>query len=312
MMADSTDSALCAVTPEDIVRDLRFLPSAPKVLPRLKQLLKDNNSSMSEVVTLIRLDPGIAARVLQVANSAYYSKGVRCSTIGEAVNRVGFAQVYELVSYAVASQVLVRPLEVYRIEADDLWKLSVSCALAAEALAMRTGQDRDVAYTVGLLHSLGMVAIDDWALRNQPELHLRTTGFPREAAEHEQVALGFTQADAGAALLRYWEFPESMCEPLQHQYSPRTCAAHARMACLLHCAKWVRSVLCATGEVRPALPPESVLQMVPLRASDLPELVDQIQRRLQQVNSLLDIERTEPNARMRFPKPAWDQTCQSI
>jgi hypothetical protein len=52
--------------------------------------------------------------------------------------------------------------------------------------------------------------------------------------------------------------------------------------------------------------------MVPLRASDLPELVDQIQRRLQQVNSLLDIERTEPNARMRFPKPAWDQTCQSI
>src|SRR5882724_977784 len=166
------------LTPEDIVREVKHLPSAPKVLPRLKQLLGDGNSAMHEIVALIRLDPGIAVRVLQAANSAYFSKGVRCLTVDEAVHRVGYDRVYELVSYAVSSQVLVRPLETYGIEADELWKMSVVCALAAEALADCTGQDRDIAYTIGLLHCVGMVAIDEWAIRHAQSFLFTGGSFP--------------------------------------------------------------------------------------------------------------------------------------
>jgi HD-like signal output (HDOD) protein len=306
MIAEPVLSSLGAFTPEDIVRDLRHLPSAPKVLPRLKQLLGDVNSSMSEIVSLVRLDPAIAARVLQVGNSAYYSKGVRCFTVDEAVNRVGYDQVYELVSYAVASQVLVRPLEVYDLEADELWKQSVACALAAEALARRSGQDCDVAYTVGLLHCLGMVAIDDWALRHRPTLHLRTTGYPREATESERAALGFTQADTGAALLNHWAFPHSMCEPVRWQYAPRSSAGHTRMACLLHCAKWIRTVVCHPDAERPPLPAEAALQMVPLRAGDLPGLVIEVEQALRDVSSLLEVGQTSLRREMRFPAVAWD------
>ncbi len=177
MIADVNHPASSTLTPEDIVREVKHLPYAPKVLPRLKQLLGDGNSAMHEIVSLIRLDPGIAVRVLQTANSAYFSKGVRCVTVDEAVNRVGYNQVYELVSFAVASQVLVRPLEVYGLEADELWKMSVACALATEELAALSGQERDAAYTIGLLHSVGMVAIDEWALRNARVLRLSTAGY---------------------------------------------------------------------------------------------------------------------------------------
>jgi HD-like signal output (HDOD) protein len=289
MVADLTMHPLGLPTPQDLVRELRHLPSAPKVLPRLKELLADGNSSMHEVVALVRLDPAIAARVLQMGNSAYFSKGVRCFTVDEAVNRVGYGQVYELVSYAVASQVLVRPLESYGIEADELWKMSVACALAAETLAVRTGQDRDVAYTVGLLHSLGLVVIDDWALRQRRHLVLPSMGFPREATEAERALLGFTQADAGSALLLHWGFPASMCEPVRWQYSPRACAAHPRMAGLVHCAKWLRSVICAEASgPRPALPHESVLQLLPLRPGELTAMVGGVAQRLQEVSSLLE------------------------
>jgi HD-like signal output (HDOD) protein len=244
---------------------------------------------MREIVALIRVDPGIAARVLQVGNSTYYSQGVRCFTIDEAVHRVGFDQVYELVSYSVASQVLVRPLTTYGIEADDFWKLSVAAALAAEMLAARTGQDRDVAYTSGLLHSLGMVAIDDWALRNEPDLRLPSTGFADEATSAEKATFGFTQADAGAALLRSWEFPHSMCEPVQRQYAPRSSAAHTRMACLLYCAKWLRNQVCDPRSDHGARPAESIMQMVPLRASELPMLLTELKCRMTEVSSLLEI-----------------------
>src|ERR1041384_8813434 len=131
MVAGGFRAAIPTLTAAEIVREVKHLPSAPKVPPRLKQLLSDGNSAMHEIVALVRLDPGIAARVLQVANSAYFSKGVRCFTVEEAVNRVGYDQIYELVSYAVASQVLVRPLEIYAIEADELWTMSVACGLRA-------------------------------------------------------------------------------------------------------------------------------------------------------------------------------------
>lgn len=295
-------------TADEIVRDLKHLPSAPKVLPRLKALLIDPNSAMDEIVMLIRLDPGIAARVLQVGNSMYYSQGVRCFTVNEAVHRVGYDQVYELVSYSVASQVLVKPLMTYGIEADDLWQRSVGCALAAELLAGRTGQDREVAYTAGLLHSLGMVVIDDWAGRNLPDLKLASANLHSEAIEAERAALGFTQADVGAALLRFWEFPHSICEPVQWQYSPRSSAAHTRMACLLYCAKWLRSHLCGLGPKTLSSPPEAIMQMVPMRGLELPQLLAELELRLAEVSSLLEIGKIpKPRATVRVPtlNTAW-------
>ncbi len=278
-----------ALTPEQVVRELRHLPSAPKILPRLKRLLSDGNSSMTEIVELIRLDPGISARVLQTANSAYYSNGARCSNVDDAVNRVGYNQVYELVAYAVASQVLVRPLEAYAIEADHMWLSSVACGLAAEMLAGLTGEDRDVAYTIGLLHGVGMLAIDEWVLRNQPGLRLASHGFPREACEAERNTLGFTQAEAGAALLRHWDFPAAMSEPVRWQYFPRTTAGHQRMACLLHAAKWVRSTVCHPNSPAPLpLPDTWLLQPLRLGAPQLEHCAAEVQTQLYAISSLLD------------------------
>lgn len=296
------------LTPDDIVREVRHLPSAPKVLPRLKELLVDGNSAMHEIVALIRLDPGIAARVLQVANSAYYAKGVRCYTVDEAVHRVGYTEVYDLVGYAVASQVLVRPLEVYGIEADELWKLSVVGAIAAELLAIRTRQDRDVAYTIGLLHCVGMVAIDEWALRFAPSLRLKHTGFPREAVESERAAFGFNQAETGGALLRHWDFPASMSEPVRWQYTPRASAGQAKMASLLVAAKWLRSAVCVKADEKaPSLPDAAHLQPLGVGPLALQSMVKEVSARITAVSSLLDDSAPGFDLR-RFPFPAHDWT----
>lgn len=307
MISDISILPGAALSPEDIVREVKNLPSAPKVLPRLKQLLSDGNSAMHEIVALIRLDPGIAARVLQMANSAYFSKGVRCFTVDEAVNRVGYEQVYELVSYAVASQVLVRPLDSYAVEADDLWKMSVACALSAEALAERTNQDRNVAYTIGLLHSVGMVAIDEWALRNTKPLTFKHTGFPREAIETERSQLGFTQAEIGCALLRHWGFPHSISEPVRWQYTPRASASQAKMATLLYAAKWLRSTVCTpTGLEKPAILDPMQLSLLNLTPQALKGMATDIAKRLSEVSSLLDAGEVDIAERKQFPAQSWE------
>jgi HD-like signal output (HDOD) protein len=275
------------LTPDEVVRQLRHLPSAPRILPRLKNLLTDTNSSMSEVVALVRLDPGIAARVLQIGNSAYYSHGTRCYTVDEAVHRVGYDQVFELVAHAVASQVLVRPLTSYGIEADELWRMSVACALAAERLAGRMEIDGDIAYTVGLLHGVGMVAIDEWAFHQQQPLNFKPGALPLETCEQEREALGFHNAEAGAALLRLWEFPPVMSEPVRWQYLPRGTAAHFQLACLLHLAKWVRTAVCSGSSPR-TMPDSLLMKAVKMSTSELGRLTEVVSSRLAEVNSLLD------------------------
>ena len=76
------------ITPEELVSEVNHLPSAPKVLPRLKRLLRDGNSSPEDIVRLVRLDPGIAARVLQLGNSVYFNAGFSTVTVEDAAERL--------------------------------------------------------------------------------------------------------------------------------------------------------------------------------------------------------------------------------
>jgi HD-like signal output (HDOD) protein len=301
MIAATFQPAGQMLTPDEIVRAVKRLPSAPKVLPRLKELLSDGNSAMHEIVSLVRLDPGIAARVLQMGNSAYFSPGGRCLTVDEAVNRVGFDQVYQLVSYAVASSVLVRPLVTYAIEAEELWQRSVAGALAAEVLAERSGQDRDVAYTVGLLHCVGMVAIDEWVQSTGSPLVLHREGYPREAMAAERAAFGFTQADAGGALLRHWGFPGAISEPVRWQYAPGSTPAHLRMATLLNASKWLRDAVC--GHPAP-LPPDSALRPLGISPAKLDLLTETVAQRFAEVKSLLEHGQEVSVDRHLFPAAA--------
>jgi putative nucleotidyltransferase with HDIG domain len=254
---------------------------------------------MSEVVEMVRLDPGIAARVLQFGNSAYFSHGLRCYTVDEAVNRVGYDQIYELVATAVASQVLVRPLHTYGMEVDELWEHSIACALATEALATQVGADRNIAYTIGLLHSIGMVAIDAWAVRHRPNLRLVSQGLPLETCEPERNALGFHHAEAGATLLRLWAFPQVMSEPVRWQYLPNGTAAHFQFASLLYIAKWLRSAVVHPAIAQPR-PHAALLGKLNLTNRHLDQLVGEVDARFKAIKVQLQSSEDETVA-VNFP-----------
>lgn len=241
--------------PEDLVRGLKQLPSTPCVLPRLARLLKSDSASISDVIELIRVDTAIVARTIQIGSSIYYNPhGEPCENVEEAVNRVGFNEVYKLVSYAATAQLLLQPLLSYGLETADTWKLSVTCALASEHLAGHVGVDRSLGYTIGLLHGVGLIALDSWRQQYPPVHRLESLGLPRETTDAETREFGFDNATVSAALLRVWEFPPSIIDPIRWQYDPRGATVEPLLACLLHVAKWLRDAAHIT-EDQP-LPPE--------------------------------------------------------
>jgi len=277
------------LTPDDLVRDLKQLPSTPCVLPRLAKLLKSDSASISDVIELIRVDTAITARTIQIGSSIYYSPhGKRCENVEEAVNRVGFNEIYKLVSYAATAQLLLRPLDSYGLETNDTWRLSVTCALAAEQLAGHAGIDRSLAYTVGLLHGVGLISLDAWRQSTPPVRRFPTLGLPSETVAAEEREFGFNNATVAAALLRLWEFPPSIVDPICWQYEPQAAKDEPLMACLLHTAKWLRDAAHVPDEQPlPPEPEEWIMNTLHLSSKELEILIYTVRAAFVEASKLL-------------------------
>lgn len=260
------------------------------VLPRLQRLLADPNAGLFEVVELVRLDPALTARVVQVSNSAWFGRGSACGTIEEAVNRVGFHEVHRLVATAAASAVVVQSLSAYGLDDKAMWRESVACAFAAELLAARAGEDTAEAYTIGLLHAVGRVAINNHALASVPTVHLTDAGFPDEQSAEEYSWLGFTQADAGACMLQNWEFGPTMIEPLRAQYRPLQAAApHDRMASVLYSARMLRTIVCRKEREREVRADAAVLAKLRLTETELLGVLPDLHEQLAKAKQMTDL-----------------------
>lgn len=296
MHAPNPASESVAVGVGDIAQALRRPPCAPRVLPALKRHLADPNAPIARIVELIRLDPGVSTSVLQAANSALYKRGDRCHSVEVAVNRIGFAHIYDIVANAVAEQVLTCRLKSYGLDADEYWRRSVACGIAAEHLAGPRNEDVHVAYTLGLLHAVGMAAIDQWARKNAPTLAFLGSGFPRGFIDSERALLGCTNAEVGAAVLRSWDFPGEMAEPVRWQYSPADGGSHRRLNSLLYAARWLAARVCAHPAEKTPPPEERFLAPLRLKAVALTGEWMAVAEKLEGVLRALEEMQPEPPA----------------
>lgn len=274
---------------EEIAGMLSHLPSAPNVLPRLSELMHEENLSLQEVSRLLRLDPGLTARVLEIGFQRASVRGTFCTTVEDAINLIGLNPIVTVITQVAKAQVLARPVTLYGLDADELWRWSISCALAAELLAELTGEDQGLAYTAGLLHAAGVVAIDEWALQRAPSLLFMPRDVVCDFTASERALLGCTQAEVGAALLQRWGFPATLVEPIRWQNAPHGSAGYSRMACLLNAAKWLRTVICSEDVYRTPPPPDAVI-LRPLRFTPerLMRLVVEVRIRLGEVRNLVE------------------------
>ncbi len=233
-------------TPALLVAGLKSLPPVAQVLARLQLLLSDPNSGLDDIAGLIRLDAALTTRVIQISNSVLFRRGLACNTIVEAVNRVGFREVYRMVGVVASSALVAQPLTVYNRSTQVAWRESMACAFAAELLAERLGEDMPGAYMSGLLHAMGRLPINQYILAtNVPGKQLAEAGFPYEHSGAEFALLGFTQAEVGALVLEKWGFTAAVVQPIAYQYVPLEAPEpHDRMAAVLYAARWLRTLAC--------------------------------------------------------------------
>jgi HD-like signal output (HDOD) protein len=287
MTQHSTPPLHVCSTPDELVKQLRTLPPAPKVLMRLQPMLTDLNTDVDELAAVIRLERALAARILQVSNSVYAGLGSKVSSIEEAITIIGFREVRRLVALVIGAQILEKPLPAYGLDARGLWRQSIACGLAAEELAHHCDEDPNSAYTLGLLHSVGMVVVNGWATMVSKGRQLSSTGYPDDFTASERAMLGFTNAETGAALLRRWDFPASVVEPVRAQYEPLLANSHVKLAHLLNVCRWLRNAACETTPPT-VMPDPRSLAALNVDEALVQGLLPVVIRRLEEADRLLE------------------------
>lgn len=184
---------------------LDALPTAPDVYLALSDAMTDPRASVGRIAAIVDKDPAIAAKVLQLANSACFYLPRRVSTTSDALHLIGLDLLRKLVLSAEVFQVFGR----HRLPAGlDVAALQRHAFVVANlAGSLRPGEDHAAAVTAGLLHDVGTLALAAALPDAMAELLRAPFATPDDLLAAERARLGCTHADAGAFLLELWGLP---------------------------------------------------------------------------------------------------------
>jgi HD-like signal output (HDOD) protein len=221
----------------EILAKIDSLLPMPAVAAKLLEAAADPEASLSRVAAWLERDAGMTANVLRLCNSPIYGLRVQVNSVRQATNLLGTKKLVQIAVTLLASKHLAPPQSGYQLAAGDLWRSSLTSALAAELLAEEAAyRDPSAAYTAGLLQDVGKIALAefvDGALLRIREL-VEAEGLSWEEAERR--AVGMPHTEAGSILLTRWKFPEILVESVRTHHNPSEATLDPALAHLSHVA----------------------------------------------------------------------------
>lgn len=195
------------------------LPVYPAIAMKLYQLLSADEVSLPVLDRVAKSDQVVAGKMLQAANSAFYSPRQLIKSVSQAISYVGMEDARRIL-LASAVQPLYSSPRLGRI-----WKHAVEAAQVAEQIAIMSKKvDPAEAFLIGLLHDVGKLAMA--LMPNELNASLdRLIVKGCEPAIAEVVVCGFDHAEAGADVLRHWKFSDELISAVRYHHMPERCPA---------------------------------------------------------------------------------------
>ncbi|MDR2421809.1 MAG: HDOD domain-containing protein [Deltaproteobacteria bacterium] len=212
------------------VRRIKNLPTVPGIVAKISRMVENPETSAAEVGRLISQDQVLSAKVLRMANSAFFGMSRKISSISQALVILGFDVVKGLVLTSSVFDMIQKSMA-------GLWEHSIGCAAASGAVATLLGRDdAEEILVAGLLHDLGKVVL---ALNLPEEMKLvqkKVASGPVLFHEAECELLDFDHCDLGQWLAEHWNLPESLAEPMRLHHRPEKAVLKPECVAIVHVA----------------------------------------------------------------------------
>jgi HD-like signal output (HDOD) protein len=220
---------------EALFKQPQALPAVPKIVHELIDSFNAEDISIDEIAKKIQADPVLSARLLRLANSAYYHVSRTVGTVDDAVMMLGFVTVRTLViSSGLTSGFKAMP----GMDLGKFWKYSLHAAVVSRWLAKTTGHNADLAFTVGMMHGIGQLVMHAGMLEPMLQLDKQAGPMDPRRLDMEKASFGYNFATVGAELARQWKFPSAFSEAIAKFPEPLASKPVDPIAAILHLAAW--------------------------------------------------------------------------
>jgi putative nucleotidyltransferase with HDIG domain len=223
------------------VQSLRPMPSN---VTRILKEVEDPNAPIGIVAELIGLDQALAALVLQMANSVAMGYNRSCTSIRDAVMRIGLKRLKALLMASPAIGPMRNSLSGYRLGAGELWRHSLATAIASEwmAQALRYPNPEE-AYASGLLHDVGKLVLDQYVLKDYMQILNFVQQYKMPLWQVEDKLIGIDHARVGGLIAERWGFPNALVDAISYHHYPSLARTNAVLPAIVNLANSVTAAI---------------------------------------------------------------------
>lgn len=276
-------------TAKRFAQDISALPPLPVTAQKILTCFGDEFIDAEKVTSVVERDASICAKLLGLSNSAYFGLAEPVTSIGQAISRVLGVDTVRSLVLALAIQKTFRSNQCPEFETERFWLTSLFVAECSKKIATadEAADDavRDLAYSAGLCHNLGLMALAHMEPRRTNAV-LAAHRRRQEADSLSALCLEEFATDhkiLTAELGRVWSLPEQMTAAYQYRAYPQMRCEERLGAILSAAVVAVENTGVEPGE-QESLEPWSV--MLGLAAEDLQEMAILSQRQEERMQSL--------------------------
>jgi len=255
------------------------LPPCPEVVVRVAKLCADETASSLDIGRAIMADEAISAKLIRLANSAFYGLSGRVSTVTQAAIILGTNEIRSIVCALPARDLFAERGAEGGIDLSSLWSHSARVAVLARELAYSLRHEHaEEVFVGGIFHDIGQVILSGLLSKQYQDLHLEVWRAGADLASCERERLGMTHADVGKRLVEKWNFPGVLSGAVALHHSPERAMAESTAAMLVFAANRLdvsgffdapeKAGESLPGEYRERLPQGEDLVRVAAKAAD--------------------------------------------
>ncbi len=192
------------------------LPVLSGSIANILSLTDGTETNVSQISDVIKRDVSLSAAILRITNSSAFGLLRKVTTIDQAVMFLGFKSLRNI-ALGVGVFNLFPPQE--KDFLSKVWQRSLVTGLAARDLCSMTGnKKKEDAFTIGLLHDIGLIAFYGYDKKKASELLNKLEDNGRRNLDDEKVSMGLDHVEAGRLLSERWRLPEEIIDTMIHHH----------------------------------------------------------------------------------------------
>lgn len=202
--------------------DRGHIPSPPEILLRLMRTVEDEQATMGDLASIVEQDPGLASRILSVANSPALRRGRELKNLDTCLVALGTRLVHSLATCLSIQRLFDRNPNFDAADIADFWSHSLLVGELARGVAeLAEYPHPDEVYLSGLLHDIGELILLSAIGEPYRRFLVNSAQNPQLLAEEVQL-FGTTHADVGSWLIDHWGLDSVLADGTAFHHAPAT------------------------------------------------------------------------------------------